>query len=99
MVAAFASENGVATLVGTKTGGRLVAASAHKVGEGYRVVLPAAAFFTWAGTNLDGRGVEPNHSEPFRSTVFGQVTTTRWLPPNRSCLSRLSAERGPEPIP
>jgi C-terminal processing protease CtpA/Prc len=64
MVAAFASENGLATLVGTRTAGRLVAASAYKVGEGYRVVLPVAAFFTWAGTNLEGHGVEPTHSEP-----------------------------------
>jgi C-terminal processing protease CtpA/Prc len=64
MVAAFASENALATLVGTKTAGRLVAASAYKVGEGYRVVLPVAAFFTWAGTKLEGRGVEPTHSEP-----------------------------------
>jgi hypothetical protein len=39
MVAAFASENGLATLVGTRTAGRLVAASAYKIGEGYRVVL------------------------------------------------------------
>lgn len=64
MVAAFASENGLATLVGTKTAGRLVAASAYKVGEGYRVILPVGAFFTWAGTNLEGRGVEPTCTEP-----------------------------------
>lgn len=62
MVAAFASENGLATLVGTKTPGRLVAASAFKVGFGYRVALPVAAYYTWQGTNLEGRGVEPNVS-------------------------------------
>lgn len=64
MVAAFASEYGVATLVGTKTPGRLVATSAFKVGFGYRVVLPVAAYFTWHGTNLEGRGVMPNVEEP-----------------------------------
>jgi carboxyl-terminal processing protease len=64
MVAAFAAENGLATLVGTRTAGRLVASSAFKVGEGYRVVLPVAAFFTWAGTNLEGKGIEPTYSEP-----------------------------------
>jgi C-terminal processing protease CtpA/Prc len=64
MIAAFASENGLATLVGSKTPGRLVAASAYKVGAGYRVVLPVAAFLTWAGTNLEGKGVEPTHSVP-----------------------------------
>jgi C-terminal processing protease CtpA/Prc len=64
MVAAFAAENSLATLVGTRTAGRLVASSAFKVGEGYRVVLPVAAFFTWAGTNLEGRGIEPTHNTP-----------------------------------
>src|SRR5688572_33351082 len=44
MVAAFASENGLATLIGVKTPGRLVATSAFKVGFGYRVVLPVAAY-------------------------------------------------------
>lgn len=64
MVAAFASEYGLATLVGVKTAGRLVATSAFKVGFGYRVVLPVAAYFTWQGTNLEGRGVMPSIEEP-----------------------------------
>jgi carboxyl-terminal processing protease len=63
MIAAFASENSLATLVGTKTPGRLVAASAYKVGQGYRVVLPVATFFTWQGRNLEGRGVVPDIAE------------------------------------
>ncbi len=56
MVAAFAQENRLATLVGTKTAGRLVAASAFKVGHGYRVALPVAEYYTWAGTRLEGVG-------------------------------------------
>lgn len=64
MVAAFASEYGLATVVGTKTPGRVVATSAFKVGLGYRVVLPVAAYFTWQGTNLEGRGVTPDIEEP-----------------------------------
>jgi C-terminal processing protease CtpA/Prc len=64
MVAAFASEYGLATLVGTKTPGRLVATSAFKVGHGYRVALPVAAYYTWKGTNLEGRGVTPDFDEP-----------------------------------
>jgi len=64
MVAAFASEYRLATLVGMKTAGRLVATSAFKVGFGYRVVLPVAAYFTWQGTNLEGRGLLPNIEEP-----------------------------------
>lgn len=63
MVAAFASEYALATLVGVKTAGRLVATSAFKVGLGYRVVLPVAAYFTWQGNNLEGRGVLPNVEE------------------------------------
>src|SRR5207245_7648585 len=63
MVAAFASEYGLATLVGVKTAGRLVAASSFKVGFGYRVALPVAAYFTWKGTNLEGRGVAPDVEE------------------------------------
>jgi len=64
MVAAFASEYRLATLVGVKTAGRLVATSAFKVGFGYRVVLPVAAYYTWKGTNLEGHGVKPDVEEP-----------------------------------
>jgi C-terminal processing protease CtpA/Prc len=60
MVAAFASEYKLATVVGTKTAGRLVAMSAFKVGFGYRVVMPVAQYFTWKGTNLEGRGLAPD---------------------------------------
>src|SRR5262245_32518503 len=65
MVAAFASEYELATLVGTKTAGRLVATSAFKVGFGYRLVMPVATYFTWLGTNLEGQGLEPTINEPF----------------------------------
>jgi C-terminal processing protease CtpA/Prc len=64
MVAAFASEYRLATLVGVKTAGRLVATSAFKVGLGYRLVLPVAAYYTWNGTNLEGSGVVPTIEEP-----------------------------------
>jgi C-terminal processing protease CtpA/Prc len=72
MVAGFASENKLATLVGTKTPGRLVASSAFKVGHGYRVALPVAAYFTWRDTNLEGRGVEPDVVEPISTTALWQ---------------------------
>lgn len=64
MVAAFASEYGLAALVGTKTPGRLVATSSFKAGNGYRVALPVAAYYTWRGTNLEGCGVLPDIEEP-----------------------------------
>jgi C-terminal processing protease CtpA/Prc len=64
MVAAFASEYGLAHLVGTKTPGKLVAASSFKVGHGYRVALPVGAYYTWHGTKLEGRGVAPDAETP-----------------------------------
>lgn len=64
MVAAFASEYRLATLVGMKTAGRLVATSAFKVGFGYRLVLPVATYYTWHDTNLEGCGVTPDVEEP-----------------------------------
>lgn len=65
MVAAFASEYRLATVVGTKTAGRLVAGSAFKVGFGYRVMFPVAAYFTWHDTNLEGCGITPHIDVPF----------------------------------
>lgn len=70
MVAAFASENRLATLVGTKTAGRVVAASAFKAGHGYRVALPVAEYRTWADTNLEGQGVAPDVFVPLDATAL-----------------------------
>lgn len=77
MVAAFASEYGLATLVGTKTPGRLVATSAFKVGHGYRVALPVAAYYTWKGTNLEGRGVVPDIEQPIEAAALWQGQDTQ----------------------
>lgn len=77
MVAAFASENGLATIVGTQTAGRLVASSAFKVGDGYRVVLPVAAFLTWRGSNLEGSGVSPDIEEPVNPSALMQGRDTQ----------------------
>jgi carboxyl-terminal processing protease len=74
MVAAFASEYQLATLVGSKTAGRLVATSAFKVGFGYRVVMPVAKYFTWHGTSLEGNGVAPSLEEPFSFEASRQGT-------------------------
>ena len=40
MLAQFAKENTLATIIGTKTPGRLTSRSAFKVGRDYRLVLP-----------------------------------------------------------
>ena len=60
MVAAFASENNLATTVGIKTAGRLMGANAYKAGFGYRLALPIAVFKTWSGKIIEGVGVQPD---------------------------------------
>lgn len=60
MVAAFAEENGLATIVGRKTPGRLLSGSAFKAGFGYIVGLPVAAYLTWQGRLIEGKGVSPS---------------------------------------
>jgi len=61
MIAAFARENHLATIVGTKTPGRLLSGSMFKVGYGFVLGLPVAAYLTWEGTLLEGKGIEPDH--------------------------------------
>ena len=65
MIAAFAAENKLATIVGEKTPGRVVGANSFKVGHGYRVAIPVVEYRTWVGTILEGRGVAPDVLEPF----------------------------------
>jgi len=59
MVAAFTEENQLATIVGTKTPGRLLSGSAFKAGFGYIVGVPVAAYLTWEGMLIEGKGVSP----------------------------------------
>jgi carboxyl-terminal processing protease len=60
MVIQFAKENRLATLVGTKTPGRLVSRSAFKIGAGYRITIPIGAYISWNGDRIEGRGIEPD---------------------------------------
>lgn len=62
MVSAFAEENNLATIVGTKTPGRLLSGSAYKVGHGYILGLPIAAYLTWQGRMLENNGIVPKFS-------------------------------------
>ena len=59
MVSAFAEENKLATIVGTKTPGRLLSGSAYKVGHGYILGLPVAGYLTWQGRMLENNGIIP----------------------------------------
>jgi len=72
MVAAFAAENKLATLVGTKTPGRLTGASSFPVGHGYRVALPVSAYRTWQGATVEGQGIVPHLEIPFSVEAIRQ---------------------------
>ena len=45
--------------MGTKTPGRLLSGSAYKVGHGYILGLPVAAYLTWHGRMLENNGIVP----------------------------------------
>lgn len=60
MVASFARENGVATLVGTATSGEVLGGANFKLTNGYRLRIPTAGWFTWTDECIEGKGVEPS---------------------------------------
>lgn len=59
MVAAFAQENRLATIVGTETAGRLIPGSGYKVGEGYMLIIPSAEYVTWGGQRFEVKESNP----------------------------------------
>jgi len=78
MVAAFAEENKLATIVGAKTAGRLLSGTTFRAGNGYFLGLPVAAYLTWQGSLIEGKGVEPdvaieNTAESLASGVDTQL--------------------------
>ena len=60
MVAAFAEENALATIVGKKTPGRLLSGTTFRVKPGYILGLPVAAYLTWQGSLIEGKGITPS---------------------------------------
>ena len=60
MVAQFAQENHLAIIAGEKTPGRLVTRSAFKLGSGYRLVIPVAAYVSAKSTRIEGIGITPD---------------------------------------
>jgi len=60
MVASFAKENRLATLVGVKTAGNVLGAANFKLVEDYWLRLPIFGWMTWQGLCLEGSGVEPD---------------------------------------
>jgi C-terminal processing protease CtpA/Prc len=77
MVAAFAEENNLATIVGTKTPGRLLSGSAFKVGHGYILGLPVAGYLTWQGRMLENNGITPVFSVDLSRDALRQNRDTQ----------------------
>lgn len=78
MVAAFAAENNLATIAGTKTAGRLIPGSGFHVGHGYMLILPKAEYVTWREQRYEGRGIIPNVQAARTLSAFG-TTSDRQL--------------------
>lgn len=82
MVAAFASENGLAKLIGTETAGRLIPGSGFKAGHGYMLVMPKAEYLTWHGKRFEGSGVKPDLEVPWiPSDIDNQLEAAQLLFP------------------
>jgi carboxyl-terminal processing protease len=77
MVAAFAEENTLATIVGMKTPGRLLSGSAFKVGHGYILGLPVAGYLTWQGRMLENNGISPAFSVDLSRDALRQSRDTQ----------------------
>jgi len=60
MLAGFASENRLATVVGTKTAGNVLGAVNQKIGGGYWLRVPVFGWYTSTGKCLEGQGVIPD---------------------------------------
>src|SRR5581483_1134783 len=64
MVAAFAKENRLARIVGTRTGGQVLGGANFAVGHGFVMRFPAAGWYSWSGAVVEGCGVQPEVDVP-----------------------------------
>jgi carboxyl-terminal processing protease len=72
MVANFAAENHLATLVGQKTHGNVLGATNFKLPAGYWLRLPIFGWFTSKGHSLEGNGVDPDVTISPENLAFGR---------------------------
>ncbi|MGC4052763.1 MAG: S41 family peptidase [Paludibaculum sp.] len=75
MVAAFASENRLAKIVGSETAWRLLPGSGAKVGAGYMLVMPKAEYRTWGGQRFEGSGIKPDVLVPWSEGEGSHLST------------------------
>jgi len=59
-LAAFASEERLATLLGTKTAGQTNGGANHVIAERFTLRVPATVWHTWRGTSYEGKGITPD---------------------------------------
>jgi carboxyl-terminal processing protease len=72
MLAGFAAENGLATIVGTQTAGNVLGAANFAVGDSYWLRLPVFGWYTSTGMCLEGRGVSPHLLVDVDPTIAGE---------------------------
>ena len=77
MVASFAAENKLATLVGTRTGGQVLGGANFKLANGYRLRMPVAGWYTWGGECIEGRGVGPHVESNLSRDLLAQERDTQ----------------------
>ena len=78
MLAAFAAENKLATIVGQKTRGNVLGAQNTSVGGGYWLRLPVFGWYTAEGTCLEGRGVMPDMLASAGPICAGAMQARNW---------------------
>ena len=72
MVASFARENKLATLVGTTTAGEVLGGANFKLPSGYRLRMPVAGWYTWSDDCIEGKGIAPH----MRSEILPDALAT-----------------------
>ena len=70
MLAGFAAEKRLATIVGTKTAGNVLGAINQEVGSGYWLRVPVFGWYTSEGKCLEGAGVAPDVQVDVDPTAF-----------------------------
>jgi carboxyl-terminal processing protease len=62
MVASFAKEHHLVTIIGTRTAGVVLGGANFNLRNGYRLRIPTAGWYTWQGDCIEGKGVQPDIS-------------------------------------
>lgn len=63
MIAAFARNEGVAQVIGTRTPGEVLGAANFHLGSDYRLRMPVTAWYTAKGKLIEGEGVAPESEQ------------------------------------